>query len=200
VRNTRSSISSTARFFSSSTPFVGRDDELARCLRVLYAVAEPESSGGAVLLITGEAGIGKTRLVSELLARANGIGWQSLVGRSFEQYAGVPYFTFAEALEPWFSRAPSNARVDVLQRWPDLAHVIPQAGATSQTVSYGEVSAKVTSPERGRPPQPTGLNQRKSAGHSNRRAPALIRSSSTPGTNLSTMRLPLTSRLWTCLD
>jgi MoxR-like ATPase len=47
-----------------SPVMVGRADELAR----LRELAADTGAGPAVALISGEAGIGKTRLVSELIA------------------------------------------------------------------------------------------------------------------------------------
>jgi predicted ATPase len=50
-------------------PLVGRNDALADAERVLDAARE---SHGGLLLVTGEAGIGKTRLAEEVAARAQG--------------------------------------------------------------------------------------------------------------------------------
>ncbi len=50
-----------------ATPMVGREAELATCLQAVDRVRAGE---GGLLLITGEAGIGKTRLVEELRLRA----------------------------------------------------------------------------------------------------------------------------------
>ena len=54
----------------------------------------------------GEAGIGKTRLASELARRARGAGFEVLLGRSIDLVGTeLPYQPFAEALrplgEPW---------------------------------------------------------------------------------------------------
>jgi class 3 adenylate cyclase len=52
-----------------------------------------------VVLVEGEAGIGKTRLVTELLQRARRRGVLALVGRCSEGLS-VPYFPLASALAP----------------------------------------------------------------------------------------------------
>jgi len=60
------------------TPFVGRARELARLLERLEAA---ERGQGGLVLIAGEPGIGKTRLLRELAERARAGGWRVLGGR-----------------------------------------------------------------------------------------------------------------------
>lgn len=69
-------------------PLVGRERELA----VLGEVLEAATSGaGRVLLLAGDPGIGKTRLLEELAARAQRAGATVLWGRSHEG-GGAPAF------------------------------------------------------------------------------------------------------------
>ena len=69
------------------------------------------------MLITGEAGIGKTRLVSELAARARSTGATVLVGRCIDLLGtALPYLPVAEALRP-LGDAPGALR-DVPRRPP----------------------------------------------------------------------------------
>ncbi|MBW8737925.1 MAG: AAA family ATPase [Streptomyces turgidiscabies] len=83
---------------SESPPFVGRDREK----KIVATVHERAASGRAqVLLITGEAGLGKTRLVEELGARAVAAygGTSVRVGAAVPlSGAGLPYGPFVEAL------------------------------------------------------------------------------------------------------
>jgi DNA-binding SARP family transcriptional activator len=69
---------------------VGRDVEL----RQAVAALDESRSGTRVVLIEGEAGIGKTRLVEELAAQAAARGTEVLWGRAYEGGA-------APALWPW---------------------------------------------------------------------------------------------------
>jgi len=71
-----------------TTPFVGRAGELAALTADLDAAV---GGHGGVVLVAGEAGIGKTRLVEELAARAIVRGAVVLWGRCWEG-AGAPAF------------------------------------------------------------------------------------------------------------
>jgi predicted ATPase len=77
-------------------PLVAREAELNHVLAALGAVAKGKS--GRLVLLTGEPGIGKTRLLVKVLARAQEEGNLVLVGRSFEQHTSVPFFPFNELL------------------------------------------------------------------------------------------------------
>jgi DNA-binding CsgD family transcriptional regulator/tetratricopeptide (TPR) repeat protein len=78
--------------------FVGREAELDT---LEVALDDARSGRGAAFLIAGEAGIGKTRLASEIARRARERGFEALVGRSID-FAGaeLPYQPFVEALRP----------------------------------------------------------------------------------------------------
>jgi DNA-binding CsgD family transcriptional regulator/tetratricopeptide (TPR) repeat protein len=79
-------------------PLVGRAAELETLER---ALDEARSGQGAAFLIAGEAGIGKTRLTSEIAGRASEGGFEAFVGRSID-FVGteLPYQPFVEALRP----------------------------------------------------------------------------------------------------
>jgi hypothetical protein len=91
---------------------VGRGQELrtlAGCLDEL------EAGRGGVLLVAGEAGVGKTRLVAELQRMAAARGVRLLVGHSFENDRTAPYAplidllrAFAPGPTPEARRAPST--------------------------------------------------------------------------------------------
>src|SRR5207247_1126855 len=83
---------------SVSEVFVGRARELWELERVLAAT---RAGSGASVLVSGEAGIGKTRLASELATRARAAGFDVLLGRSLDLVGTeLPYQPFVEALRP----------------------------------------------------------------------------------------------------
>ncbi|MBN1485607.1 MAG: tetratricopeptide repeat protein [Chloroflexia bacterium] len=80
-------------------PLVGREEELGRLLAAMEAVEAGESR---VLVVVGEAGLGKTRLVAELDRLLQEHGLDSLYGsgRSTEQQS--PYRAWRDILEAYF--------------------------------------------------------------------------------------------------
>ena len=87
----------------ASEVFVGRGRELGELERALAAA---KAGGGTTVFVAGEAGIGKTRLASELGSRARNAGFEVLLGRSIDLVGTeLPYQPIAEALrplgEPW---------------------------------------------------------------------------------------------------
>jgi predicted ATPase len=76
--------------------FVGRHEEIARLAGLLRRVGDGEPG---VAVIAGEAGVGKTRLVSELTARAAEAGFTVLTGHCVELgAAGQPLAPLIDAL------------------------------------------------------------------------------------------------------
>ena len=71
-------------------PLVGRDDELEYVLRSL------EERDG--VLLAGEAGVGKSRLASEVLAAAAALGWSTVALGVGAESAAVPFAPFAPLL------------------------------------------------------------------------------------------------------
>ncbi|HEX5897815.1 MAG TPA: alpha/beta fold hydrolase, partial [Solirubrobacteraceae bacterium] len=79
-----------------SFPLVGRAEELKGLER---ALRRAQSGRGSTVLVAGEAGIGKTRLASELATRARAAGFEVLLGRCLDLVGTeLPYQPFVEAL------------------------------------------------------------------------------------------------------
>ncbi|SFB46367.1 regulatory protein, luxR family [Amycolatopsis marina] len=107
----------------SGIPLVARNAEMRR-LRAAFSRAQ-ERQAGAVLL-AGDAGVGKTRLLAELGEYAAGKGALVLTGRCLDvREGGLPYLPFAEALTP-LATAPEPEVAAVLAARPALARLLPQ--------------------------------------------------------------------------
>src|SRR3954464_8651502 len=77
---------------------VGRAGELSSLDRVLVELDQGRS--GATLLV-GEPGIGKTRLLAELAARADARGHLVLSGSASELERDLPFSVFVDALDEY---------------------------------------------------------------------------------------------------
>ncbi|MEU9835666.1 AAA family ATPase [Streptosporangium sp. NPDC048047] len=96
---------------------IGRSAELDR----LTAVLDSAAAGLAgVALVGGDAGIGKTRLVTELAERAEAAGFAVLVGQCAELGDALPYLPLADALRG----APAELRAEIEAR-PVLGRLLP---------------------------------------------------------------------------
>ncbi len=84
---------------------VGRTHELA----VLEAVLAESAEGARAGVVEGEAGIGKTRLLEELAARASAQGALVLWGRSHESGAAPAFWPWLPVLRALRDRAPDDA-------------------------------------------------------------------------------------------
>ncbi|WP_314220516.1 helix-turn-helix transcriptional regulator [Streptomyces zaehneri] len=79
-----------------ATAFIGREEELARLSGVLERARGGESRA---VLIAGDAGVGKTRVLDEVAARAARSGMTVLTGHCVDLGdVGLPYLPFTEIL------------------------------------------------------------------------------------------------------
>src|SRR5579875_1409729 len=109
---------------------VGRDGELARMLTLLDDAASHQA---VVALISGDAGVGKTRLVTEVTRRAAAKGFIVLSGHCAELGESVPYLPLADALRN-ATQAPDTPPhlVEALAAQPALGRLLPE-GETAAT-------------------------------------------------------------------
>ena len=106
---------------SGHPPLIGRDPEAATIQKI--ALAASGDGARRILLLTGEPGIGKTRLLEHLAEQVSVRGCQVFHGRSFEAESGRPYGVWIDAL-----RGVSEARIPVTLR-ADLAVLKPGMAA-----------------------------------------------------------------------
>lgn len=78
---------------------VGRDAELTEIASALGVRASGRRSPGGVVLLSGDAGVGKTRLLTELRDLAFTEGWQVVAGHCLDfGDSALPYLPFSEVL------------------------------------------------------------------------------------------------------
>jgi tetratricopeptide (TPR) repeat protein len=105
-------------------PLVGREEEIA-CLQDYYK--QVRDGKGGLLLIRGEAGVGKTRLIREFTEKLAWGGATVLLGHCYEFERILPYQPIAELLRSALSMLqPEN--LDIFPSWVlnELAHLIPE--------------------------------------------------------------------------
>ncbi len=103
---------------------VGRAEEFDALMRLVGLGSDGPGRGGAVLL-AGDAGVGKTRILTELAGRARESGWHVLVGHCLD-FAGdsLPYVPFSEVFGRLARDAPTLSDT-LLQDAPALARLLP---------------------------------------------------------------------------
>ena len=119
----------------SSPPFVGRERELASLTERLQ---RPQPGNVDVLLIAGEPGVGKTRLMEEAAAIARNSGRQVLVGHAYDSEGMPPYLPFTEALQDYLQlvsqddlrRQLGAIAADIALLVPDLRVRMPDIPAS----------------------------------------------------------------------
>jgi class 3 adenylate cyclase len=143
--------------------FVGRHHEMEQ----LKAALDGALSGrGALLMLVGEPGIGKTRLAEEFTVYAKLRGAQVLAGRSYEGSVEVPYYPFVEAFRQYVGTrddqelrdelgdaAPDLANLvsEVRQRLPDLPQAPPIEGEADRLRLFESAASFLVNASRARP-------------------------------------------------
>ncbi len=112
-------------------PLVGRRSELETISELLKLLGRGE---GSVLGIEGSAGMGKTRLVQEILQVGRDRGYQILVGNTPELEGRSPYTPFIEALRMALREDLAHAHLIPAE----LAAAIPELPPTAQPVGSAD--------------------------------------------------------------
>ena len=104
-------------------PFVGRQAEQDKLTARLDDVSQGR---GALALIGGEPGVGKTRLSEELLADARERGMLAFTGHCYEE-GTAPFTPFVEILEQMMREIPAGVLREALgDAAGDVARLVPE--------------------------------------------------------------------------
>jgi class 3 adenylate cyclase/tetratricopeptide (TPR) repeat protein len=108
----------------SRSTFVGRDRELRQLLDVLDTAA---TGRGRLVLISGEPGIGKSRLADELAAHARMRRARVLWGRCWEAGGAPAYWPWVQAIRAYIRDTdPSALREQMGNGVSDIAQMLPE--------------------------------------------------------------------------
>jgi ABC-type transport system substrate-binding protein len=126
------------------SPFIGREKVLAEFQKRLNAAISGECQ---FVVISGEPGAGKTRLLDEIENLAKARKLLVLHGRSIEQDGAFPYQGFCEAIQEYFRIKDSNvslgASIDLADVAPDLVSLFPMLTEVSEIRSAVAGDSKV---------------------------------------------------------
>lgn len=107
---------------TAQEPFVGRE----RVIQRLYdQLTRGDSGGSGLVLLSGEAGVGKTRLLVEFAARASREGAAVLWGGGGAHANHFACGPFAVALEGYAAGRAEDERNELARRYPALTRLVP---------------------------------------------------------------------------
>ena len=115
------------------SPFIGREKEQAELQKCLNAAISGECQ---FVVVSGEPGVGKTRLLDEIENLAKARKLLVLHGRSIEQDGAFPYQGFCEAIQEYFrlkdsASSPENM-LELSDVAPDLVSLFPMLTEISE--------------------------------------------------------------------
>lgn len=125
---------------TSPTPLVGRVDEM----RELAALVGADDVAGGAVLLGGDAGAGKSRLVAELSGRVLADGWRVMVGHCLDFGDGSPpYLPFSEALGRLAAEQPATAQ-SLVDANPTIAALLPPPRLAAAPAATPEPTGRAT--------------------------------------------------------
>ncbi len=90
-------------------------------------ITEAQSGHGTTILLTGEAGIGKSRLLGEAKTFAASLGFTMMQGNSFEADRMLPYAALRELLQNIFTTHTPAQLAELFSPYlPDLIRLLPE--------------------------------------------------------------------------
>lgn len=109
-------------------PLLGRETEQRRMMTAIESVLAGE---GRLVLLTGEAGVGKTRLAQEAMLALHARGILTISGACYASSQGAPFRPFLPVLDRLYEAAPETVRAAIPADWPLLSHLLPDRALPS---------------------------------------------------------------------
>ncbi len=120
---------------------IGREQELGALEDALLGANRGQ---GQVVLLSGDAGMGKTRLSTELQRRAHQLGMKVLWGGCSEAELALPYLPFLEAIGNYLAGADLDQvrdRLGPIRR--ELGHLFPQLDPEASSPDADTMNGKL---------------------------------------------------------
>jgi predicted ATPase/DNA-binding SARP family transcriptional activator len=114
-------------------PLIGRGNEHSQLVTISHTVL---STGPQVVALTGEAGIGKTRLATAFLHWAQAQGADVLQGQAFEAGGRLPYQPLVEALRGRLAREDALGALLTAPWLAELCRLIPELRERSPDLPF----------------------------------------------------------------
>ena len=109
-----------------ANPLVGRAEELSLVASLLK---DAKKGTGQTLIVSGEGGVGKTRILTAAAEKAVTDGWNVVIGRAYAVETGIPYALFSDALLPLLKKLePGTLSVLTRGGTSELAYLFPALG------------------------------------------------------------------------
>ncbi|MGH2514716.1 MAG: ATP-binding protein, partial [Ktedonobacterales bacterium] len=123
--------------------FIGRQPDLS----ALRALIDRQQRGqGHMILVSGEAGIGKSRLLAETKAYAAAHNVALFQGNCFETDRTLPYAPLLDIFRSYFARIPPASEDSVKPLLAELSAVLPELALLFPELANG-TAAPPTDPE-----------------------------------------------------
>lgn len=118
--------------------FVGRKHELGRLQEAIDAASQGR---GGVILLAGEAGIGKSRTMEEATRYARARGIEALLARADNEHSQTPYSVWKDALTHYAAGRPENGigaapTVDLDRDWSALGRASPTSEESDPRLAF----------------------------------------------------------------